>query len=207
VDEHGRAQGLGRLEDREERGVVEVPGVHVAADLDAGQPKLPHAALELGDRRLRRLHGQRAEAGEAAGMGAHDRGDVVVQEPREVERVLGLRPVAEHDGHRRERLHADAGLVALLEPAPRVPAGVADLAEERVVDHHPRPAGRVVLEADEAAVAVPGPELGPPLGEDVRVDVDLQHRPPPRGCPAYLAGAGGCMTAPHFLQVRSDSLP
>ena len=84
-----------------------------------------------------------------AGRARDHAGDVVVEQTRQVERVLGLRPVAEHHRHGRQHLHADAVAVALLQAARAVPAVVRDLAEQRAVDHHPRaprarggPAGR-----------------------------------------------------------------
>ncbi len=58
------------------------------ADLHAGQAQLAHAALELGDGAVGILQRQRAEADEAARVLAHDVGDVVVQQARQVERVL-----------------------------------------------------------------------------------------------------------------------
>ena len=80
-------RSCGGLEEREERRVAEVHAVDVGADLHARQAELAHAALELGDGEVGRLQRHRAEAGEARRVVAHDAGEVVVEEAREVERV------------------------------------------------------------------------------------------------------------------------
>ena len=56
------------------------------------QAELAHAALELADRQLGVLQRQRAQPDEAARVVADDAGDVIVEQPRQVERVLGLAP-------------------------------------------------------------------------------------------------------------------
>ena len=141
-----------------------------------GEPELPHAALELADREVGALHRERAEAREARRVRGHDPGDVVVQAPREVERRVRLRPVAEHDRHRREHLHVDARRVAFGQPRLDVPAVALDLAEQRnrstIMRARPR---RVMLEPDEPLASRHLPEVGQPLGKDVGVDVDLQQ--------------------------------
>ena len=132
------------------------------------------AALELVDREIGLLHRERPQPDEAAGAARDNRRDVVVQQRREVERVLRLRPVAEHHRNRREHLHVDAGGGAVLEAAPRVPAVVLDLAEERAVQDHPRAPRRVVVELDEARRPVALGQIREVLRQDVRVEVDLQ---------------------------------
>ena len=47
------------------------------------------------------------------------------------------------------------------------------VAEELAVDDHAGAAGAVVLELDEAAVAVALAQVGPGLRQDVRVQIDL----------------------------------
>ena len=116
VHEDGGAQVLGGLEEGVERGVAEVHAVRVGADLHAGQAELADAALELRDGEVGRLQRHRAEAGEARRVVADDAGEVLVEEAREVGGVLGLGPVAEHHGHRREHLHVDAVPVGLRQP-------------------------------------------------------------------------------------------
>jgi hypothetical protein len=108
-------------------------------------------------------------------VGVDDFGEVVVEQPGEVERVPRLGPVAEHDRDGREHLHVHAVPLAVGEPGVRVPAVGLDLAERLAVDHHAGAAGAVVLQLHEAAVAVAVPQVGPVFGQDVRVQVDL-HR-------------------------------
>ena len=177
VDENGGAERRGRLEDRKELRAVEIRSVDVRADLDTREPELPHAALELPDRQVGALHRDRSETGEARRVRGHDPGDVVVQAPREVERRIRLRPVAEHDRHRRENLHVDARRVAFGQPRLDVPAVAFDLAEQGAVDDHSRAAaaGRFVLDPNEPFASRHLPEVGQPLGKDVSVDVDLQQ--------------------------------
>ena len=170
--------------------MVEVPLVHVAADLNTGEPELPDAPFEFGDGEARRLERHGAEASEAPGMRGDGGRDVVVEEAGELERVRGLGPVAEHDGHGREYLNPHAVAVARLKTSGGIPTGVGDLPEERVVDQHPGPPGRVVLESDKPPVAIARPEVGPALREDVGVDVDLH-----RGC-ARRRRAGATGPAP-----------
>ena len=106
-------------------------------------------------------------------MPRHGGGQVVVDDPGDVERVLGLGPVAEHDGHRAERLHADAVpvhvadpgdieinrpvLISTVPPRPRVPAVLLDRPEELPILHHVGLAHQAaaVVHADPAPVAVP----------------------------------------------------
>ena len=155
VDENGGAERCGRLEDRKELRAVEIRSVDVRADLDTREPELPHAALELPNREVGALHRDRSETGETRRVRGHDPGDVVVQAPREVERRSRLRPVAEHDRHRRENLHVDARRVAFGQPRLDVPAVAFDLAEQRTVDDHPRAAARGVRARFERTVRLP----------------------------------------------------
>ena len=177
VDENGGVKRRRRLEHRKELRAVEIRSVDVRADLDAREPEVPHAALELPNREVGALHRDRAEAGEPRRVRGHDRGDMVVEIPGELEREIGLCPVAEHDRHRREDLHADARRVAFGQPNLGVPVVRFDLAEDGTVDHQARAAGRVMLDLNEpfATRQVPLMEVGQPLGKDVSVDVDLQQ--------------------------------
>lgn len=65
---------------------------------------------------------------------------------------------------------APAGSVAILYSPPGTPAAVVDLAREVVAHHHPRAAGLVVTEMNEAGIAILLGEIGPVLGEDVDAD-------------------------------------
>ena len=103
--------------------IVEIASVDVRADLDA---------RELRARaRSARARGSRAPAPasapcrarrSASGARSTEARDVIVEEAAQVERVLGLRPVAEHHRHGREHLHVDAGARAILEALVGIPA-------------------------------------------------------------------------------------
>ena len=121
-------------------GSVEVPAVDVGADLDAGEPELPHAALELAHREIGRLHRQRPEAGEPR---ADARGTTAAMwsfRQRASRAPARAAPVIrEHHRHRREHLHVDAEAAShSREPRPGVPAIALDLAEEAPVVAHGR---------------------------------------------------------------------
>jgi hypothetical protein len=81
--------------------------VDVRADLRALEAEILNAATQLGDGELGRLHRQCAEADEALGILGDCLGEVVVEVLGEVEAVLGLRPVGEHDWHGGKHLHVD----------------------------------------------------------------------------------------------------
>ena len=84
MDEDGGAE-LGRpLEDGKERRIGEVPVEDVRSDLHAGQPQLAHAAIQLQQRQVGRLHRQRAQTHESARVSPAERGDVIVEEPRQI---------------------------------------------------------------------------------------------------------------------------
>ena len=192
VNEDGGAERCGRLEDREELRAVEIRSVDVRADLDTLEPELPDAALELPDREVGALHRDGSQTGETRRVRARDPGDVVVQAPREIERHLRVRPVAEHDRNCREHLHVDARGVAFGQPRLDIPGVALDLAEQGTVDDHARAAaaGRLMLESNEpfAARHVALAEVGQSLGKDVSMDVDLQQvRRPGRASPCRNA--------------------
>jgi hypothetical protein len=147
----------------------------VGADLHAGKPQLADTALELAYRERGILHRNRPESDEAPGMPRDDAGDVIVEDPGQVEPVRGTRPVAEHHGHRREHLHRDVIAVAFAEPAPGIPAVVGDFAEGLVVDDHARATGREMVERHEASIPVALPQVGPALREDVGMEVDPER--------------------------------
>jgi hypothetical protein len=64
--------------------------------------------------------------------------------------------------------------IALLDPPLRAPGVVLHLTEEATVDDHAGAARLVMLQRHEPPVAVATREIGPGLGEDVRVQVDLE---------------------------------
>ncbi len=170
-EDRGPEAGRG-LEDWKQRGLVEVPRLDVRADLHTTESEVADAAFEFGAREVGSLHRDRAETFEAIRAIADDPREVIVEQPREIEGVRGLRPVAEHDRHGREHLHIHAVVVAVCDPAARAPAAVVDLAERPAVDHHPCPARGAVVERDPAAVAVLLGKVGPSLGQQVGVQID-----------------------------------
>ena len=115
----------------------------------------------------------RAQACEARGMGPHDLGDVIVELTRKVEPVRRLRPVAEHDGHRRKHLHRDTGAITFVDSARRIPRVVADLAKEPVADHHPRATGTMMFHPNEPGVSIAGVQIGPFARQNMGVEIDL----------------------------------
>ena len=72
-----------------------------------------------------------------------------------------------------EHLHRDAGAIALLDPALRIPDVIADLAKEAIADHHPRAAWPIMLHPNESAIAVFRVEVGPFAWQDVGMQVDF----------------------------------
>jgi len=183
-----RVQLLGCLEHREQRRMVEVPLVHVAADLKHRRARAPGHTFELGDGEVRRLERHGAEASEAPGM----RGDGGPRYGRSgggksFERVRGLGPVAEHDGHGREHLNPHAVAVARLKPSGGIPTGVGDSPGRTCRRPASGPDGARGARVGQTPVAIARPEVGPALREDVGVDVDLH-----RGCARRRrAGATG----------------
>ena len=200
MHEHAQAKLLAGLEHGQQARFAEVHALHVRADLD---PREPDAldAFQFAHGELGILHGHGAKAHEAFRVGVHDAGDMVVEELRELKGVLRARPVAEHDRHRAQHLHVHAVLVAFRQARGRVPAIGLHLAEELVVHHHPRAAGPVMVQVDEATIAETPPEVRDGLGQDVRVYVDREE---PH---AHTNRGSVSITCPQRLQVRRSSLP
>ena len=171
VNEDGGVEALAGLEDGEQRRVGQGEVVDVAADLHPHEAQR-HAARQLLHGQLGALHGDGAQAEEALGLLRHHGVDVVVEEAREVERVLALGPVREHDGHSGQHLHRHVGGVAVPQARLRAVAVVLHLAEERVALVHARAAVAAVLQTHPVAVAVARGQVRQVLGQDVRVHVD-----------------------------------
>ena len=88
MDEHRGAQRLRGGQHGLDGGVVEVPVADVGPDLDAVPgPSCADASLELGDREVRILERDGAEAGEPVGPRGDDLGEMVVQQPRDDGRI------------------------------------------------------------------------------------------------------------------------
>ena len=206
VHEDRRVKRLCRLEDLEDRSVIEVGAVDVAADLDARQVQLLHATLQLlhGERGI--LHRNGPQPDETVGeLGAHT-GDVIVENARKVQRIGGLRAVAEHDRDGREHLHVHTGPVTVGQTHGGVPQVRLDVPEELVVDHHAGAALTGVFEPHPAAGAVALAKIGPLPGKDVGVQVDLHSRSMTISGSKMmrLIGVGLPLGVPHFLHVFSS---
>ncbi len=72
--------------------MIQVQSVDMRADLHAGQPQFPDAALQLPDGQLRVLHRQRTEADEALRMLRDQSRNVVVEKHRQIVRVGAASP-------------------------------------------------------------------------------------------------------------------
>src|SRR5574337_424425 len=108
------------------------------------------------------------------GMFRDHRGNVVVEQARQVVRVLWLGPVAEHHRYGGEHLHTHAGCVTFPHPHLRIPAVCLDFSEEFAVLEQACAAGAVVLQLDEAAVAVAFFQVRPVLRKNMSMYVDLK---------------------------------
>ena len=171
VNKERCAEVVGGLPEGLERLVVEVPAIHMGADLGAGVAGT-HGPLELARGGIGRLQRHGREACKAARKAGHEVGDVVVEEHREVERLGGLLVVGEHDRDGREHLRAHTRLVALPQPYGLVEAVRVHLAEDLAIAEHAGAAARAVLELHPPSGAIPLLEVGPVRWQDVGVDVD-----------------------------------
>ncbi len=166
------AERLARLEEREQRGIVEVLPRRTRADLDRAESEALARVTELLDGEHDILKRDGGHAHEAVGMSRGDAGDEVVLHPREG--LVGLRvgPVAEHDRRRRERLAIDAETCHVLEAPRRIPRAVVDRAEELAAGHQRAATVRLDDQPRPVAAAVPGREVVPAGRHDVRVQVN-----------------------------------
>ena len=176
MDEHGGPQRTRRGQDGLQPRVVQVAIRDVRADLDPGEPELTDAPLQFGDREIRVLERDRAKAGEPVRSIGDDPCQVIVEQARDSGCVDGRLVVREHDRHGGQDLEAHAGAIAILEPPGRVPAVVAHLAEDSLVDHDARAPRTERLQLRPAPVPEARPEVRPRRREDVGVDVDAIER-------------------------------
>src|SRR5206468_8550402 len=104
MNEDGSVELLRRAPDRLKRSIIEIQSVdasgvricvHVRANLCAAQSQLANAPFQLLSRKIRVLKRDRRQTGEAFGVVAHYAGDVIIQPPRKVERVVRFRPITE----------------------------------------------------------------------------------------------------------------
>ena len=68
------------------------------------------------------------------------------------------------------------GLVHLCKALPRgTDEHIHHFAEKFVIDEHPGPAGRMMLQLNEPTVPLPLGEVGEGMGQDMGMEVDLQY--------------------------------
>ena len=133
------------------------------------------ATLQFGDRSIGILKRHRAQSDKPRRVALDVFRKVVVEDPGQLQCVLTLRPVGEHHRHGGQHLDVDTGAVAVVEPRLQRPAILRDLAEPAFADHHPRLARAMVFQPDPAGIAESAVQIGPLLGQDVRVQVDRQR--------------------------------
>ena len=176
MNEECRAERLCRGEDLSERGVIEVAPIDVRSDLRSWHAKRFHRAFEFAHCESCVLHRQCGERSESIRKRAHNSSEVVVEQLREIMRVLRLRAIRKHHRHRREHLHVDVRLVAIRDAHRRIPAIRLDFTKELAVNHHPRATVRAVIERDPSTATIPLAQVRPPLGKHVRVKIDGAQR-------------------------------
>ena len=69
---------------------VQIPLSNVGANLEAGELQLAHGPLDLLHGEGRGVHGKSAETYKPARVGRHSGRQVIVEEPGDLQRVLGL---------------------------------------------------------------------------------------------------------------------
>jgi hypothetical protein len=169
VEEDRDAERPDPLEDRQERGIVQVPAAHVGAEVDAATAQLSHRALGLGGGGPGGLERKRRQADQPIGMRPGRLRHRVVHEARQPEPQRLVGPV-HHRRHERQRVHRHPLRVHRLEPEVQVVVARRDRAEGDVADHDGRAVG-TCAEADAVGLALrlDQPEIS--LGDEVGVDV------------------------------------
>ena len=204
-EQHG-AHRLRRLEQRQVLRLVPVLAVHDRVELGALEAEDGHRALELVDRRLDVLHGQRREPREAAGpLAGHPR-DLVVHLARERPPRRRVEVIAEERRVNRDHLDVDALRVHVGEALLRREAhlGRAELDAPAAADHGAETVAGLV------AIAVPrNAGLGRPpqrLRHEMRVNVDRPHDLSPLAPVALQAARQAILTAAACSRPSSTTL-
>ena len=125
VDRMNQDEGAelgGRGPDRLELRIVEILAGDIRADLHAAQAERRHRMAKLVGGLLRRLHRDRGDRLEAAGMGLHQLGELLVLDAGERRRQRRRLAVQESLRADRQHLHVDLGGRHVPEAAIEVPA-------------------------------------------------------------------------------------
>ena len=174
VDEQRHAELLAGFVKRRESRVAQVESIHVGPDLHTLQPGGMGLTEHL-DGPVRVLHRDRGQPHVVFGMVAHNLGQVVVQEPRQVGSILRLGPVGKHHGDGADHLDLHPGLSILLDALLGVPTIGGDFSEKQVVPHHVGKPRAGHLQMDESPVAEFLRPFGHDPGQNVRVAVYFEH--------------------------------
>src|SRR4029450_7172959 len=190
MEEHQRAELLGGLPERTELRLLERAAVDVIVDLDALEPDLRHAALELPDRRLDVLHGERAEARASLWPRLRHCADLVVGGPRRGQRDLRVEVIVVEPDVRRDDVHVDAQRVHVGGPLLGRPPGAWRENLAPAPDDRLFLAALVLLALERVPVAALLGALPEALRSQVRVHVDASHRSLPRPSALIMRSTG-----------------
>jgi hypothetical protein len=110
--------------------------------------------------------------------------NVIVEKLRKLQRIVGFRPVAEHDGNSGENLHSHAMWLNFANARGRVPAIFFYFAKElAVIAQHAGAARDVMIQLDETAIAESILPLWDVSRQNVSMDINsFEHAlflPPP----------------------------
>ena len=184
MDKDGGVELLRCAPDRLKRGVVEIqvsmrPKCRFASTwvpiCAPRRAEVTNRTLQFLRRQIGVLQRDGRQTGKAFRMIANDIGNVIIQPPRKIERVMRPCPITEHHRDGRKHLHRDFFAIHLFDAAFRVPNIIGDFAKDAVADHHSRATRFVMIETDETRVAIFGVEIGPMARKDVSVQIDLQE--------------------------------
>src|SRR5262245_20623730 len=190
MEEDQRAELLGRLPEGTELRLLERPAVDVIVDLDALEPDLRHAALELRDRRLDVLHGKRPEPRKPLRPSLRHRADLVVGGPRRGQGDLRVEVIVVEPDVRRDHVHVDAQRVHVAEPLLWRPPGARRKHLAPAADDRALLAALVLLALQRVPVAALLGGLPEALRSQVRVHVDASHRSLPRQSVVIMRSTG-----------------
>ena len=196
VEEDHGAELLGGPPEHPELRRLQRPAVDVVVDLDALEPELRDAPLQLRGRGLDVLHGHGAEAGESLGPRAHHLADLVVGRPRGGGRDLRVELIVVEADVGRHHMHVDAERIHVGQALLGRPLRARREDLPPPADDRDLLTALVLLAAQGVPVAA---VLGRPpeaLRREMRVDVDAPHEPPVFSATPHQAGPNKPMYTP-----------